>query len=116
MSEFCRYCYTHKKKVVKLVSNHMIPNVYYQNEVFKNQKITNGAIRKLAARLFPATIQELILLAEADNRGKQTADSMQKDKLFSNNKYLPGQWLLDRAKKLKVVKTEVADVTEAIEK
>lgn len=45
--------------VIPLIHNHMV-----------KQKLSNKALRKLSARLYPASIRNLLLLVDADNRGR----------------------------------------------
>jgi tRNA nucleotidyltransferase (CCA-adding enzyme) len=49
-----------KEKIIKLVVNHLQPILLYTEEVIRGNKVSDGAIRKLAQKLYPATIQELI--------------------------------------------------------
>ncbi|OGH86433.1 MAG: hypothetical protein A2493_01610 [Candidatus Magasanikbacteria bacterium RIFOXYC12_FULL_33_11] len=58
------------EKVVKLVKDHLTPNIMYLNTVRKGEKITDGAFRRLAKRLEPATIAECTYVAEADSLGR----------------------------------------------
>jgi len=51
-----------KERVFSLVKYHMYPST--------NPDASDTALRRLAAKLHPATIQELILVAEADHRGR----------------------------------------------
>lgn len=82
-----------KDKVLKLVSEHMLPGSFFQT-VEKGGYITDSAIRRLATRLYPATIEELTLLSRADFFGCGVN--------FSDNKQSPADWLLDRAKEINV--------------
>lgn len=80
-------------KIVPLVQYHLLPIQFYQSE--KSWiTITNGAIRRLAQKLFPASIYELVLLAEADYfwRWGRSSDDI----------FLAWKWLLDRALVLSV--------------
>lgn len=90
-----------KKKVVKLVTNHLIPTLLYTEEVIKKNKISDGAIRRLAKRIYPATIKELLLVAEAVYLGRG---------LKKGTKYSAKAWLLKRALKLKVELTKPKDL------
>jgi len=85
-----------KEKVIPLVKNHLAPFSFYQAESRNGEKITDGVIRRLARRLYPATIYELILVAEADYMGKGTRLHNQ-DKNFKS-----GAWLIKRSQELKV--------------
>jgi tRNA nucleotidyltransferase (CCA-adding enzyme) len=52
-----------ESKVVRIVRNHLFP-------AMQAGKSTDVAVRYLSKRLDPATIQELVLVAEADHRGR----------------------------------------------
>ncbi|HHI87336.1 MAG TPA: CCA tRNA nucleotidyltransferase [Candidatus Cloacimonetes bacterium] len=94
------------KKVVNLVKNHLVPFSLYKAEFHNNEKITDGAIRRLARRLHPATIYELSLVAEADYLGKG-ARLKEKDRNFKS-----GKWLIERSQKLKVDKNKPENVID----
>lgn len=80
------------ERTVKLVREHLWVTL---NVDGTRRKVTasNSAIRRLALRLHPATIQELVSVAEADRRGRLDADQ----------RFPEGQILLDRASSLEVV-------------
>jgi len=44
--------------------------MFYTLEVINRKKVSDGAIRRLASRIHPATIYELALAAESDHRGR----------------------------------------------
>lgn len=79
------------EKVIKLVTNHMMPGSLYRTDE-KGTPITDSAIRRLAKKLHPATIEELILVSNADSFGRG----------IDNPKtvYKPGEWLTDFASRL----------------
>jgi tRNA nucleotidyltransferase (CCA-adding enzyme) len=79
------------EKVVKLVTNHMMPGSLYRSAE-KGYPITENTVRRLAKRLSPATIEELILVSNADSFGRGGIE----DKSI----YKPGEWLIDIAKKI----------------
>ncbi|MBU0569728.1 HD domain-containing protein [Patescibacteria group bacterium] len=58
------------EKVVNIVKDHLTPNVMYLSHLRKGEKITDGAFRRLAKRLEPATIAECTYVAEADSLGR----------------------------------------------
>ncbi|MBC8526325.1 MAG: CCA tRNA nucleotidyltransferase [Candidatus Cloacimonetes bacterium] len=96
-----------KSKVIPLVKNHLSPFALYDSEFKRGEKITDGTIRRLATRLYPATIYELILIAEADYLGKGNRTQIRKTKKFKT-----GQWLLERSKTLNVQKDKPADIIQ----
>jgi len=95
-----------KEKVIPLVKNHLAPFSFYKAEFRKGEKITDGAIRRLARRLYPATIYELTLVAEADYLGKGTRLHDQ-DKDFKS-----GAWLIERSRALNVDRDKPENIIE----
>lgn len=81
-----------EEKVVRLVMNHMIPGSLYRAEQ-KGTFISDSAIKRLALKLHPATINDLVRLCEADSFGRGL------DNIDRSN-YLPGKWLAEKAEKL----------------
>jgi tRNA nucleotidyltransferase (CCA-adding enzyme) len=77
------------QRIKKIVGEHLSPTMLHE----QRDKLSDSAIRRLALRLKPATIEELVLTAQADHEGR---DHPNKDK------FPQGQWLLDRAKALDV--------------
>ncbi|MBN2017417.1 MAG: CCA tRNA nucleotidyltransferase [Candidatus Cloacimonetes bacterium] len=95
-----------KEKVIPLVKNHLAPFSFYKAEFQKKEKITDGAIRRLARRLYPATIYELTLVSEADYLGKGTR-LRDHDTNFKS-----GQWLIERSQQLNVDRDKPENVIE----
>jgi tRNA nucleotidyltransferase (CCA-adding enzyme) len=92
------------KKVLALVKNHLVPVLLYNAERQRQEKVTDSAVRRLAHRLYPATIYELVLVAEADYFGKTTEE-------YTGNETFPaGSWLLERAQMLDAAKRIPPDV------
>jgi tRNA nucleotidyltransferase (CCA-adding enzyme) len=87
-----------KKNVIALVLNHMFPAVLYDQEHNHNQKVSDGAIRKLAARLSPATIEDLVFLNKADSLGRGFNYHEDLSRAVENI----SSWLLGRAERLEV--------------
>lgn len=85
------------EKIVGIVKDHLKPTNYFLQEIEKQQPITDGAIRKLAARIAPATINELLLVAEADYFGRGQY------RHGETREYPERPWLLDRASRLDVL-------------
>ena len=85
------------EKIVGIVNDHLKPTVFYLQEIEKKEPITDGAIRKLAARISPATMNELLLVSEADyfGRGQWRHGELRT--------YPERPWLLDRAERLNVL-------------
>jgi len=101
-----------RDKVVKLVTNHLIPTMFYIEEIVRGRKISDGAIRRLAQRIHPATIQELVLISEADHLGRGSFDLNAKERLLLPADNFPaGIWLLQRARKLEVESSRPANIT-----
>jgi len=95
-----------KQKVIPLVKNHLAPFSFYKAESRNGEKITDGAIRRLAKRLYPATIYELTLVAEADYLGKGTR-LHDRDENFKS-----GAWLIERSQALKVDRDKPENIIE----
>ncbi|MBI4280652.1 HD domain-containing protein [Candidatus Uhrbacteria bacterium] len=96
-----------RDKVVKLVANHLAPGLFYVSEVVKGKSVSDGAIRRLAERIAPATIQELVLVAEADHSGRGPfVDPEIPEQLLLPEGFPAGRWLLERARKINVEKSK----------
>lgn len=78
-------------RVAKLVGNHLAPMTLYQ----RRGEISDSAIRRLAKRIEPATIEELAVLSRADNFGCTSPKALAR-------KSPEVDWLLERAKALDV--------------
>lgn len=101
-----------RQKATKLVVNHLKPTLLYTSEVVKKGKISDGAIRRLAERISPATIQELVLVGEADHMGRGPFEDPDiPEQLLLPFGYSPGKWLLRRARALEVEKSRPASLT-----
>ncbi len=101
-----------RDKVIKLVTNHLIPTMFYIEEVVRGNKISDGAIRRLADRIYPATIQELVFVSEADHLGRGVFDSEIKEQLLlPDNQFPAGPWLLKRARELEIESSRPANLT-----
>lgn len=74
------------ESILPLVEQHLKPSQFYD----ANSK--DKAIRKLAAKV---NIEELVVVAKADFLGRTTKESLEGD-------YKAGEWLLEKAKALKV--------------
>lgn len=73
------------KKVERIVSDHLTPKFFYKD------KVNDSAVRRLARRLEPASIEELCAVARADSLGRMPAKGLE-----------PEEWLEARAKDMKV--------------
>ncbi|MBI5077083.1 CCA tRNA nucleotidyltransferase [Candidatus Falkowbacteria bacterium] len=103
-----------RDKVVKLVVNHLAPALFFTDETVRGAKVSDGAIRRLAKRIHPATIQELIFIAEADHLGHGFAAGFEISEQVSLDptKFEAGPWLLGRARALDVEASKPADLTQ----
>jgi len=98
-------------KVINLVKYHLSPSMFYIDEFYRGKKISDGAIRKLAKKIYPATIEELVLVAEADHLGRgQNKDSAQIESILQADIYQPKAWLLEKAQKLQVLDSRPTDL------
>lgn len=97
--------------VAKLVTYHLAPSLLYIEETVKGVTVTDGAIRRLALRIHPATIQELVLVAEADHLGRGPfIDQEAPEQLLIPDTYPPRDWLSRRARALGVEKSIPVDI------
>jgi len=101
------------EKVVSLVVNHLRPTLLYSDNEFRGQQVSDGAIRRLAQRISPATIRELVLVAEADHMGRGPFDTPESREalMLPTDTYPPRDWLLERARDLAVEDSKPADLT-----
>jgi len=76
-----------------LVGNHLAPMMLYQ----RRDEISDSAIRRLAKRIAPASIEGLAALSRADNFGRTSSKALAR-------KSPEVDWLLSRAKELEVDK------------
>jgi tRNA nucleotidyltransferase (CCA-adding enzyme) len=101
-----------RDKVVKLVTNHLIPTMFYIEETVRGKKISDGAIRRLAKRIHPATIHELVLISEADHLGRgEFSPEVAEQLLMPAQSFPAGKWLLERARRLNVEQSRPVDLT-----
>lgn len=85
------------EKIVGIVKDHLKPTKYYLEDHKDGSLISDGAIRKLAARIAPATMNELLLVAEADYFGRGQW------RHGETREYPERAWLLARAAALDVL-------------
>ena len=67
----------------------------------------------MADRIYPATIRELVLVAEADHMGRGPYDTPESREalMLPTDTYPPRDWLLERARNLKVEDSKPSDLT-----
>lgn len=93
--------------IAKLVAEHLKPSMFYVDEVQKGKKVTDGAIKRLATRISPATLRHLVCVAKADHLGRGPfVDPKEPEKSFIPINYPAGDWLLQRASELGVYETK----------
>lgn len=100
------------QKVVKLVTNHMAPSLLY---VASNSQrgVSDKAIRRLAKRIYPATIQELITVAHADHAGRGSFDEIElSDQTLDPTIYKPREWLNKKSQELGVYNQKPEDLVK----
>lgn len=83
--------------IVGIVNDHLKPTKYYLDDQTPDKRITDGAIRKLAGRIAPATMNELLMVAEADYFGRGQW------RHGEERHYPEREWLLERASRLNVL-------------
>jgi tRNA nucleotidyltransferase (CCA-adding enzyme) len=90
-----------REPIVKLVAEHLKPSIFYIQEVQKGEKVTDGAIKRLAARIHPATLKQLVCVAKADHLGRGPfVDPHEPEKSLMPLDYPAGKWILKRASEL----------------
>jgi tRNA nucleotidyltransferase (CCA-adding enzyme) len=93
-----------EQKVIPLVKEHLWPGTMYRHHL-ANEEVTPGAFRRLAKRIWPATIAELTFVAESDNRGRGPfADAKNPDQFVLPEPYEAGKWVREEARRLGVEK------------
>jgi tRNA nucleotidyltransferase (CCA-adding enzyme) len=93
--------------IVKLVAEHLKPSILYIQEVQKGERVTDGAIKRLAARISPATLKQLVCVAKADHLGRGPfVDPHEPEKSLMPLDYPAGEWLLKRASELGIYETK----------
>lgn len=104
-----------KEKIIKLVANHLQPTLLYTEEVIRGNKVSDGAIRKLAQRLYPATIQELVWLSQADQLGRGSIYPATQEEIMQSDDFPAGKWLLKRARDIDVEKSKPSHLIRGID-
>lgn len=100
-------------KTVKLVVNHLAPALLYVSKQIKKEPLSDGAIRKLAKRIHPATIQELVYVAMADHLGRGPfTDPEIPEQLLLPDGFPAGPWLLDWARQIGIEDSRPADLIQ----
>jgi tRNA nucleotidyltransferase (CCA-adding enzyme) len=95
-------------KVVPLIKNHMAPSALYRS-MLKGDPVTQGAFKRLASRLHPATISELVMVCESDSRGRGPYFDTDGNEIIVNE-YVIGKWLEQESKKARVYDQPPEDI------
>lgn len=91
-------------KVVPLVKEHLWPGTMYRRSL-SGEEVSDGAFRRLAKRIWPATIAELTYVEEADNRGRGPfMDPSHRNQFLLANPAEAGKWVRETAQRLGVEK------------
>jgi len=92
-----------RETVLKLVRFHLAPTLLYVAEKVHGAPVSDGTIRVLAEQIAPATIFELALLNEADEKARVNGQKPEApDETLLSADAAPGAWLLERARALGV--------------
>lgn len=92
------------EEVVGIVRDHMKPYRFWYTECVEGTPVTDGALRRLAARIDPATLCDLVLVTEADYCGRGPfPDSDDPSKKVWRTSYPAGPWLLERGRQLELL-------------
>lgn len=88
-----------RDKVVKIVLDHLTPGMLFLLHKKGKPPVKDGTIRRLAERIAPATIRELVMVAEADHTGRGPfTDPKIPEQLLIPSPFDAGPWLLARAR------------------
>ncbi len=85
-----------KEKILKLVEYHHIPFSFYRAEAQRRERISYRALRKCAPRIEPATMEELLLVAEADFCGRSIEFEYIQYNGQMKKRNLPGEWFVTK--------------------
>jgi tRNA nucleotidyltransferase (CCA-adding enzyme) len=100
-----------RDKVVNLVVNHLAPSMLYVSKEIKEEKVGDGAIRRLAKRISPATIEELVAVSMADHMGRGPFEDPEfPEQLLLPDGFPAGPWLLKWSRELGVEKSKPVDL------
>lgn len=99
---------TTTEKVIALVTNHMVPGQLYRS-LIAGGKVNDSAIRRLADRIAPATIQELVCVSRADSFGRgEFSDDGGFEPMVTE--YPAGDWLNRKAELLGIYRKRPEDL------
>ena len=91
-------------KCIAIVRDHLWPTVMYLKHLQK-EETSDGAFRRLARRIHPATIAELTYVAEADHRGRGPfVDPAHLEQFLLPDPYAAGAWVRKHAQELAIYK------------
>lgn len=92
------------EEVVGIVRDHMKPYRLWHAERVEGKTVSDGVLRRLASRIFPAILCDLVLVTEADFCGRGPfPDPSDPSKKIWDIEYPAGQWLLERARPLELL-------------
>lgn len=96
-----------RNPIAKLVAEHLRPTMLYIQDVQKKERVTDGAIKRLATRISPANLKLLCLVSKADHLGRGPfVDPQEPEKSFMPMDYPAGDWLLEKATELGIYETK----------
>ncbi len=101
-----------KKKILKLVEYHMVPRQLYAPFAGSAGDVKDGAFRRMAVQLHPATIEQLAVVFEADQRGRGpfTEEVRRRGDVEILDPGTVNGWMLERARALAVADALPANV------
>ncbi|MDF1498291.1 MAG: HD domain-containing protein [Patescibacteria group bacterium] len=98
-------------KVVNLVTNHLVPSMWFIDSTIRNQEVSKGAFNRLAKKIHPATMRELALTGAADHRGRGPFSNPENpEQLMMPENFPAGKWFVDKAREYGVEKSKPADL------
>lgn len=100
--------------VLALVISRHVPGRLFVQDRLQGTPATDGQIRRLAEQIHPASIEQLVLLAEADHlgRGVFEAPETREELMLPRDSFPARAWLIGRARTLGIHEQKAGNVLE----
>jgi len=96
-----------------LIASRLIPGSLYVEDRLRGNEVTDGQVRRIADQIHPASIRQLLLVAEADHLGRGAFASESPEALMMPRDSFPARdWLLERARKLGIEEKKAGPVIQ----
>lgn len=94
-----------KAKILRLVEYHMVPRQLYKLHAESGQPVKDGVFRRMAVQLHPATVEQLSIVFEADQRGRGpfAEEIRRRGDTHIPDPAVVNEWILERARALAVL-------------